>query len=193
MAMTSRDIQEEPRILPLPESDWSQEMRDLLARGTPDGEPRRAEYFTTLVRHPRLYRHMTAYASTLLLRGLLPARVRELAILRNAWLCAGALEWGEHVAIAKELGFTGQDFDQVITGPDHPRWTAEDQCVLRAVDELHADGTIGDATWAALKLRLDDTQLIELIQLVGMYATTAWLQNSLRIRLRAGNAGLEAR
>ncbi|WP_083419802.1 carboxymuconolactone decarboxylase family protein [Pseudofrankia sp. BMG5.36] len=168
-------------------------MRELLSWGTPDGQPRRAEYLTTLVRHPRLYRQYARYATFLLTRGTLPGRDRELAVLRNAWLCRGQLEWGEHVEIAREVGLTTAEIEQVIAGPDHEAWAPDDAAIIRAVDELHADSVISDETWAILAQRLDAPQLIELIQLVGTYAMTAWLQNSLRVLLRPGNAGLAAR
>ena len=73
-----------PRIAPLAESEWSEEQRTLLSRGTVDGEPRRVDWFMTLVRHPRLYKHWSAYGSALLYRGLLSDADREVADVAQA-------------------------------------------------------------------------------------------------------------
>ena len=65
--------------------------------------------------------------------------------------------------------------------------------LLTAVDEPKRDAMISDATWAALAQTLDDKQLIELPIVIGQYRTVAYYQNSLRLRLHEGNAGLKAR
>jgi hypothetical protein len=57
----------------------------------------------------------------------------------------------------------------------------------RATEELLAQGEISDGTWEELSRHLDDErQLIELIMLVGSYATMAWLQNTLRVAYAGG-------
>jgi alkylhydroperoxidase family enzyme len=52
---------------------------------------------------------------------------------------------------------------------------------------------ISDATWGALAQHLDEQQLIELPVVIGQYQAVAYYQNSLRLRLHSGNAGLSAR
>jgi alkylhydroperoxidase family enzyme len=53
--------------------------------------------------------------------------------------------------------------------------------VLRAVDELHDEGDISDATWDTLAQRFDRPQLIELVALIGNYHMLSFLLNALRI------------
>jgi hypothetical protein len=47
------------------------------------------------------------------------------------------------------------------------------KAILRAVDELHGDAMISDATWQTLAKQLDERQLIELPIIVGQYQTVA--------------------
>jgi hypothetical protein len=54
--------------------------------------------------------------------------------------------------------------------------------LLRAADELHADGVVGDATWARLSGELDERLLIETLMLVGHYEMLAMTLNSLRVQ-----------
>ena len=184
------------RIAPLAPAEFTDEMRELLS--LPLGEHRKQDepadaFLATLVRHPGLYRRYAPFAGKLLVGGKLPARDRELAILRNAWLCQAPYEWGEHVQIARKLGVTAAEIEQLTRGSADPAWNTADRAVVAAAEELHANGAIGEATWAALASRFNEQQLIELPMLIGAYRMIAWVQNSLGIRLRAGNAGLAQR
>jgi alkylhydroperoxidase family enzyme len=120
-------------------------------------------------------------------------RYRELAILRIAWLCQAPYEWGEHVLVGKRFGLTSEDIARVIDGPNAEGLEPHDGAILQAVDELHRDAMISDATWSRLSQRLDERQLIELPIVVGQYQAVAYYQNSLRLRLHTGNDGLKAR
>ena len=123
----------------------------------------------------------------------LPLRDRKLAILRTGWLCQAPYEWGEHVAQSKRAGITSAEIERIIAGSTDPDWTAHERAILAAVEELHADAMIGDATWDVLARTYDDEQLVELLVLIGQFTATAYFQNSLRLRLERGNQGLVAR
>jgi alkylhydroperoxidase family enzyme len=61
----------------------------VMARATRGEAPR---VFTTMGRHPRLFRTWLLLSATLLLRGELLAADRELVILRTAWRCGSWYE-----------------------------------------------------------------------------------------------------
>jgi 4-carboxymuconolactone decarboxylase len=191
MTMPAKRQDQTPRIAPLPEAEWTQEMRDMFSGNRPAalGPSRTSNYRATLARHMDVFRKYSAYAGQLLMTGVLPARDKELAVLRTAWLCQGEFEWGSHVPIARVAGLTDGDIERVTRGPDAPGWKTEDAVVLRAVDELHLNGTISDATWSLLAARYDERQLIEFPLVIGQYHTVAFVQNSLRIELDEGNLG----
>jgi len=101
-----------PRISPLPQDEHDEQTRELLAgvriAGAPDAPA--ANIFSTLVRHPGLFRHWLRFAGKLL-SGQLPARDRELLILRTGWLCRAAYEWGQHKVIARAAGIPAVTLD----------------------------------------------------------------------------------
>ncbi len=182
------------RIVPLSEEELSDDAREMLALPLKGhGKSESSPFLLTLVRHPGLYRRYAPFAGKLLVAGKLPARDRELAILRGAWLCRGAYEWGEHVRLAHEAGISALDIENVIKGSAEKAWSTHDGAVLKATEELHENGHISDATWQVLATRYDELQLIELPMLVGAYQMIAYVQNSLRTTLPAGSAGLDAR
>ena len=147
----------------------------------------------TMLRHPGLFARQVDISGELLGRGALPARDRELVVLRVAWLSQAPFEWGEHVHIGKTAGITGEEIERITQDSSAPGWSEQDRALLRAVDELRADAMISDATWRTLEQRYDERQLIELVIVIGQYQTIAYYQNSLRVSLHEGNLGLKAR
>jgi 4-carboxymuconolactone decarboxylase len=171
-----------PRIAPLKEGEGSSQEQELL-QGTM-ASLRGANIFSTLVRAPGLFRRWLPFGGKLL-SGKLPARDRELLILRTAWNCRAGYEWGHHVAIGLESGLTRDEVDRVPDGPG-PKWPAPDALLLQAADELHAAQRLSDATWDGLNARYDTQQLIELPMLVGHYHLVAMTLNSLGVELEPG-------
>lgn len=173
-----------PRIPPLPADQRDERAVELLAAvARPDGEP--MNIFTTFVRHPRLFRRWLPLGGVLL-SGELPARDRELLILRTAHRCDAAYEWAHHVELGRAAGLTDEEIERVRLGPDADGWDPFDAALLRAADELHDTARIGDETWAALAARYDERQLIEVPFLVGQYHLVAFALNSLGVELEEG-------
>ncbi|GGW42445.1 carboxymuconolactone decarboxylase [Streptomyces lucensis JCM 4490] len=175
-----------PRLAPLPEGDWDSSTRELLAPIPRDADGRVANVFTTLVRHPGLFRHFLPFGSHLLRDGLLPDRTRELLILRTACNTRARYEWGRHVPLARAAGITDEEIRRIGAGPDAQGWTPADARLLRAADELHRDARLSAATWSALTADHDEAELIEITVLVGQYHMVAFFLNSSGTRLEPG-------
>jgi alkylhydroperoxidase family enzyme len=146
-----------------------------------------------LIRHAELYQAHLEVAQKYLSDCEMPIRDRELAILRIAWLSQAPFEWGAHVKIAKRIGITSEEIQRVIVGSSATLWNRHDRAIVRAMEELHFDSMITDATWADLQEFYNDKKLIELTILAGQYKTVAYYQNSLRLPLPEAYIGLSAR
>jgi 4-carboxymuconolactone decarboxylase len=169
-----------PRIPPLPPEGRDPKTAELLD-GLKGFNGTELNIFATLAHHPRLLKRWSAFGGVLLYGGALPARERELLILRAGYLCRAPYEWGQHVTIGLAAGLTDEEVARVADGPDAAGWSADDAVLLRATDELHADSRIGDDTWAALAGRWDEQQLIEVCMVVGQYHLVAFTLNSLGV------------
>lgn len=176
-----------PRIQPLDAADHDEQTRELLS-GLDVRDAPAANIFNTLVRHPGLFRRWAPFGGKVL-AGKVPARDRELLILRTAWLCRSAYEWGQHVIMGRGAGLRDEEIGRIPAGTA-AGWDDFDAVLLRAADELHADACIGDATWAALAGRYDERQLIEVPMLVGHYHMVAFALNSLGVQREEGVVGL---
>jgi alkylhydroperoxidase family enzyme len=175
-----------PRIPPLPAEEMDDRQRQLLAQVGPVGPT--VNIFATLVRHPGLFARWLPFGGKLL-SGRLPARDRELLVLRTGWRCRAEYEWAQHVVVGRAAGLTDEEIDRVTAGPDAPGWDPFDAVLLRAADELHDDACLSDEVWAALAERYDERQLVEVPMLVGHYTLVSYTLNSLGVPLEDGVAG----
>lgn len=180
-----------PRIGPVPDSDLTSEQRELLAGvAGPAGEVGAKNIFTTFVRHPGLFRRWLPFGGKLL-SGKLPARDRELLIMRTAVNCDSPYEWAQHVKIGRAAGLSSSEIERIKERPG--AWEGFDAVLIRAADELHEASTLCDATWEALAKVYDEQQLIEVPMVVGHYHLVAYTLNSLGVRLEsdsdAGQSG----
>jgi alkylhydroperoxidase family enzyme len=182
---------------PLPENDIAEAVLEMVERlrvlhDLPLDLPVHP-FFATLGHHPDLTVSFLDLGLKFLHQTKLSPRYRELAILRTAWLCGAPYEWGEHVFKGKDAGLTSEEIERITQGSSAPEWGDQERSILAAVEELHRDAMISDATWEALSAWLDEPQLIELPMLVGHYHKVAFVQNTLRFRTREDNTGLLAR
>lgn len=178
-----------PRVAPLPESEWDAKQRELLEPlARDDGSV--LNLYATLIRHPAMFKPRLILGQYLRNDSTLPPRDREIAVLRLAWLTACEYEWGHHARIGKSAGMTPDEIRRVAEGPDASGWSTFEQTLIRAVDQLHTDAWIDDATWSALSDVYSKEQCMDLVFTVGGYKMLAMLINSLGVQPDAGIEGL---
>jgi AhpD family alkylhydroperoxidase len=137
--------------------------------------------FTTLARHRGLFRRWLLFAGGLMPGGKLPRADTELVILRVAHNTSCEYEWRHHERIARLAGLAAEDVERARLAPSTEGWSVRQAAILRAADELHADGQLSDEVWDELRPLLSDRELIELCLLVGHYEMLAMTLNSLRV------------
>lgn len=162
-----------PRLEPLPRDQWDDETRALLG-------DRSLNVFATFAHHPKLMKRWLVFGNHVLAKSTLPARDRELVVLRTGWNCRAPYEWGQHVAIARSIGITDEEIARIAEGPGAAGWSADDALLLRAADELHADQSLTDATYDALAARYDVQNLLDLVFTVGQYHLVSMALNAFR-------------
>ena len=141
------------------------------------GRPDLPDVIATLHLNPRLFWPWLLFASRLMPGGRLPARLRELIILRTAWNCRSRYEWGQHVEVGLRVGLTDDEIARVPQGPDAFAGAPE-QAALQACDELCAGHSVSEETWRVLAGQHRPRELIELTLLVGHYVMIAGFLNA---------------
>jgi 4-carboxymuconolactone decarboxylase len=165
---------DQPRLEPLDVADLDPELKF--------GDGPVLNIFRTLAHHPKLLKRWLVFGNHVLAKSTLPARDREIAILRTGFLCRAGYEWGQHVLIARSVGVKDDEIERIADGPDAPGWSASDQALLRACDDLQQDSFVSDATWQALCEHFEKEQILDLIFCVGQYQLVSMALNSLGVQ-----------
>jgi 4-carboxymuconolactone decarboxylase len=173
-----------PRLPPLTPETMTPEQRTLVAAQTRDGKV--PNLYATLVTHTRFYEPRWRFGSYLLRDSRVPARARELLILRTAWNSRTEYEWAHHVPIGRQAGLSDAQIERIAQGPAATGWNAQDRALLQAADQLQREAFISGQTWGELTRHYDTPQVIEIIYTVGGYAMTAFAIDSLGIQLEPG-------
>jgi 4-carboxymuconolactone decarboxylase len=165
------------RLQPLPADQWDEATHQALSamRGADTNNA-----LSTFAHHPALAKAFLRFNVHLLMTSTLPARIRELAILRVAHRRDCEYEWSHHVSMAKAEGITDDQIAAVQRGEAADEF---DRAVITAVDELDEKSQMSDQTWAALGERLSDQQRMDFVFTVGCYTTLAMAFNTFGIQL----------
>jgi alkylhydroperoxidase family enzyme len=114
--------------------------------------------------------------------------LRELVILRTAARFGGRYEWAQHLALAEAQGVTPAELAAVsdvdaVDAVFALDVSAVERAALRAVDETADEGGVSDSTWETLAADLRESELIELLMLIGHYLMLTTVLRSLRLTL----------
>jgi alkylhydroperoxidase family enzyme len=168
------------RIAPLqpPYAPDIQEQFDRIMRGAPP-----LQLFRVMAGNARAWDKFRA--GSLLDRGPLSLREREIVIDRTCANTGCEYEWGVHVAtFAGPAGLTDEQVRAtVLRKADAACWSAAEQALIAAVDALHARATLDDAEFEAMSAYYDDAKIFEIILLCGFYRTVSYLANGLALPL----------
>ena len=176
-----------PRIPALADDQMDADQRELVAPMAASG--RVLNIFRTLAHAPKAARGFLAWGNYILSRrNDLPAREREIVILRTGFLCRSGYEWTQHVEIGLRSGLTAAEVAAIKVGAGDSGWSGADQALLRAADELHADQFITDATWAALLRHFSIKQCMDVVFTAGQYTQVSMMLNSFGVQLDAGQS-----
>ena len=156
---------------------------DRIMRGAPP-----LTLFRVMASQPRSWQKFIA--GSLLDRGPLTLREREIVIDRTCALNKCEYEWGVHVAtFAKAAQLTEEEVRATVRGgADAPCWSEAERVLIAAVDALHRRATLSDAEFAAFQAHYDEAKIFEIILLCGFYRMVSYLANALDLPLEESGA-----
>ena len=170
----------EPRVSPIPESEWSAAQRTLAETYARTGDDGNA--FATMLHAPELADVVHPFLDYTARRSTLPDRHRKLLILRTAWVAQNAYLWADHASDAVSAGFTAAELRRIAVGPEADGWAPLEGALLGFVDQLYRDSSVTDATWAALEGEYDLLNMMDAVFTVAEFTTFSMLYNSLGVQ-----------
>ncbi len=132
----------------------------------------------TFGHHPALANAFSPLNIHLLSSNTLPVKLRQIAIMRTAWLTRAVYMWSSHLQTSVSCGLSPEMYGPIQRGPDDPYFTPFERVVMLATEELVNDRKVGDANWEALRAEWSDKQMLDFLFTVGCYVMVAGVMRS---------------
>jgi alkylhydroperoxidase family enzyme len=144
--------------------------------------------FTTIATSPRAWEKFAG--GSLLGRGPVSLRLREICILRTTARSGGEYEWGIHVnAFGPKAGLTPTQFAATVDGhAEDGNWADDEAALIATVDALLDRRALTDAEHARFATFFDAEQQLEIVQLVAFYHGVSLICGAFALPLEAGAA-----
>lgn len=158
--------------------------------GPPEGLPP-LNIFATLAKHPALLDRFNRFGGFLLYKGQLPAREREVVILRVGWRSGSVYEFGQHTVIGKGAGLTDEEVRR-LAAESLQGWDEGDRDLVELADQLCATNNVAADLWERLAARWSEPEMIELLVVAGFYRLVSGFLNATGVQLEEGTPGWPA-
>lgn len=156
---------------------------DAIMRGAPP-----LMLFRVLAAHPRAWSKFRN--ASLLDRGPLSLREREIVIDRTCALTGCEYEWGVHIAtFAEAAKLSATEIRATVdSAAAADCWSPAEQALIAAVDALHHRATLSAAEFGDLRACYSEAQVLEVMLLCGFYRTVSYIANGLDLPREATGA-----
>jgi alkylhydroperoxidase family enzyme len=130
-----------------------------------------------------VFQNFSRLGNSLMTRGKLNGKLREIAILRNARVCNSLYEYTQHVPIAKGVGVSDEELIAIDNWEGAKCFTEVERLALRFTDEIARNVKGGKATLEALQKHLGAGEIVELIMAVGFWGMVARVLETTEVEL----------
>lgn len=139
--------------------------------------------FKVMAHCPNVGRDFLKLGNSLLFKGKLDSKWRELAILRVGHLAQAHYEWTQHVAVAKRVGVPEAQIDALPHWRESDQFNATEQAILQYTDEVAENIRVSDEAFQKIKAVLTDEQIVELTTVIGYYGMVSRILEALQVEL----------
>jgi alkylhydroperoxidase family enzyme len=148
--------------------------------GTATGTP--GDYWTTFALVPDLLKNARESLGMLLQPGRkLPAKLRELAIIRTGIVGDSRFEYSQHLKVARMVGVEEEKLAAIKSWATSDKFSPVERAVMLATDELVGRNLVEDETFAALKQHLSDEQIMELFYVIALWRMHGMIVRALHL------------
>lgn len=141
------------------------------------------DLYRALANAPRVLEHWVDFASGIRADSSVERSVRELAIMRVAFLGDVDYEWRHHWKMGRAAGLTEEQLRAIPRWSDRSCFAATERAVLRAADELVDEATLTTPTWGELRALWSSDQVIEIVLTISFYICISRMLGALDLAL----------
>jgi len=139
--------------------------------------------FKVMAHSPQVGHRFLQLGTAILLKGVVPPNLRELAILRIGHINQANYEWTQHVPIALRVGVRQAQIDALPEWQDSKEFNDREKAILRYTDEETLNIRVKDETFAAVQAILGEDGVVELTTAIGYYGMVCRLLEALQVEL----------
>jgi alkylhydroperoxidase family enzyme len=177
-----------PRILPLNEAEFNVRAREIAAQFVSEASCR-TNIIRTLAHVPEAleaFLHWSMYfvstKDSRPVKNSLPARQREMIIIRVGHLSRSEYELAQHVQLSQDSGLTRDEFRRVRLGAD-AGWDPADAALITACDDIVADYCVSDRAWQALQNYFTPREMMEVVMTAAQYVQLSIMLSSFGVQV----------
>lgn len=159
-------------------SDAQKEIFDKITAG-PRGGVRGP--FVPMLKSPGACDFVQGLGAYLRFEGVLPGKLRELAILITASFWKAEYEWNAHVPFAEEEGLDRAVIDAIAENKVPDFSDDDEKAVYAFITGLHQNHDVDDETFSAIRGTLGEQGTLELTVLAGYYTIIAMVLNTFEV------------
>lgn len=139
--------------------------------------------FKVMAHCPWIGRNFIRLGNSILKGEELPARLRELAILRVGCLLRANYEVTKHIPLALQAGISQGQVDQLLSARSVSGFDGEERAVLSYTDELTKECEVSSVIFEKLRTFLSDRAIVELTAVISYYNMVCRILVGLQIEL----------
>ena len=131
-------------------------------------------------------RRWLVFGNHVLFKSTVPARERELIILRIGWLCEAEYEWAQHYGLANNPASPMMRCTVLRSAPLPKGGTSVTRFSSKRPTSYIKTRVFSDATWQGLSKHYNTQQLMDIVFAVGQYNLVSMALNTLGVQLDPG-------
>lgn len=145
--------------------------------------------YKVVANSPGLLLNFIRLGNSVIGRMELPARLREIVILRVARLTGSEYEWAQHAPVALQVGVSQKQLDSISDWKNSAEFNNQERAVLQYTDEVAQKVKVTDQTFNTLKNFFNEQTIVELTMTIGYYEMVARLLVPLQVELDESSVG----
>ena len=158
-----------PRISRLSRSEVAPELRSVYDQFLRD-RGNVPYFFRTLAHRPEIFRTAAAHMQAVIHTGTLPAKLKELAIVRTSQLNCTRYCLASHTAISLRLGWTTEHLEALKDWQESPLFSEAEKEAIRLAEVMTLDShQWTDDDMARLRRFYSEGEVVELMAAIGLF------------------------
>src|SRR4030042_5991689 len=168
------------RVKILDKDQASPELQERCQKMEDSGRPV-LNLFKIMAHCPQVGHRFLQLGTAILLKGVVPPNLRELAILRVGQINQAKYEWTQHVPIALRVGVRQAQIDGLPEWEYSSEFSETEKAVLRYTDEETLNIRVTDETFDAVRAILSEEGVVELTTAIGYYGMVGRILEALQV------------